>query len=195
MKRRTTILLLAVVSLITAVFPTTAHAADTKGVSASFAGPQSVALTPHIAEKDHRAEILQSFIEQYNSPLAEHADTLVKQADANNIDWRMVAAISGVESQFGIQIPGYSFNGWGFGVYGNNVRYFTSWDDGISTVSTALRQEYMNQRGATNIYSIGATYAADPAWASKVQNYMDQIDAYGDQYIKRTTNPTLSISL
>ncbi|MGI8419612.1 MAG: hypothetical protein ACR2LN_03120 [Candidatus Levyibacteriota bacterium] len=195
MKRRTTILLLAVLFLLTAVFPTPAYATDTKGVSAFFAVPQSVALTPHIAEKDHRGEILQSYLEQNNSPLADHADTLIKQADANNIDWRMVAAISGVESQFGIQIPGSSYNGWGFGVYGNNVRYFNSWDDGITTVSTALRQEYMNQRGATNIYSIGATYAADPAWAYKVQNYMNQIDTYGDQYVKRTANPTLSISL
>ena len=91
---------------------------------------------------------------------------------------------------FGEAIPPYSYNAWGYNVYGSNVRSFSSWDDGITVVSTDLRQIYMNQRGATNIYQIGATYAADPDWAYKVQGYMDSID----QYSQRFDNTTLSIS-
>ena len=49
----------------------------------------------------------------------------------------------------------------------------------------------MNERGATNIYQIGSTYAADPDWAYKVNGYMEAID----QYSKRFDTPTLSISL
>ena len=189
MKRRF-ILLLAVITLLTAISPNQAHASVQISLpSANLAGPQSTTLPR--AEKDNRAEILKAYLEQYNSPLADHADTFIKEADANNLDWKWVVAISGVESGFGEAIPPYSYNAWGYNIYGNNTRSFASWDDGITTVSTALRQVYMNQRGATNIYQIGSSYAADPAWAYKVHGYVDDIVLYA----KRFDKPTLSISL
>jgi hypothetical protein len=190
MKRRI-ILLLAVLTFLTAISPQKALAYDqTSAQSAILAVPQSIA--SQSVKQDNRAEILSAYLAQYNSPLADHAQTFIKEADANNLDWRMVAAISGVESGFGEAIPAYSYNAWGFGVYGGNVRGFTSWDDGISTVTTALRKTYMNERGATNIYQIGTTYAADPAWAYKVQGYMDAIDQFASDY---NAKPALSISL
>lgn len=188
MKRRI-ILLLAVFTFLTAISTQKAHAYDhTSDVSAFMAAPQDI--TPQNMVVDNRAEILRSYLEQYNSPLAAHAETFIKEADANNLDWRMVAAISGVESGFGEAIPPYSYNAWGYNVYGPYVRRFTSWDDGITTVSTDLRRIYINGRGAKNVYQIGATYAADPAWAWKVQKYMNEIDQYATQFDK----PTLSIS-
>jgi len=188
MKRRNFILLLAVI-LFTAISPKNAFAATPSDHSANFAAPQVVTPTP--MEHDNRAQILRSYLEQYNSPLADHAQTFIDQADANHIDWKLVVAISGVESTFGEAIPPYSYNAWGYNVYGTNVRRFSSWDDGITVVSHDLRTIYMDQRGATNVYQIGATYAASPTWASRVQGNMDDID----QYSKRFDNPTLSISL
>ncbi|HSX08990.1 MAG TPA: hypothetical protein VLF93_02455 [Candidatus Saccharimonadales bacterium] len=184
------ILLLAVITFLTAVSPKQAHAFSTSEPSANLAGPQSVTL-PTTVEKDNRVQILHSYLEERNSPLADHADTIIKEADDNNIDWRWIVAISGVESGFGQAIPAYSYNAWGYNIYGNNTRGFASWDDGITVVSTALRQIYMNQRGETNIYAIGSTYAADPVWAYKVQEYVNDID----QYSQRFDKPTLSISL
>jgi len=190
MKRRL-ILLLAVLTFFTAISTQQALASEqTSEQSANLAGAQAVSSQP--VKQDNRAEILRAYLTQYNSPLADHADTFIKEADANNLDWRMVAAISGVESGFGEAIPPYSYNAWGFGVYGANVRRFSSWDDGITVVSTALSQEYMNGRGATNIYQIGATYAASPTWASRVQGYMDAIDQFSQNYAPK---PALSISL
>jgi Mannosyl-glycoprotein endo-beta-N-acetylglucosaminidase len=189
MKRRF-ILLLAVLTFFTAISSQKALAYDqTSEQSADFAEPQTVASQ---AKQDNRAEILSAYLAQYNSPLADHADTFIKEADAYNLDWRMVAAISGVESGYGKAIPPYSYNAWGFGVYGSNVRRFTSWDDGITVVSTALRQEYMNARDATNAYQIGATYAASPTWATRVQGNMDAIEQFAENY---SPKPALSISL
>jgi hypothetical protein len=190
MKRRL-MLLLAVLTFFTAISSQKALAFDqTSAQSAVLAVPQ--ADTSQTVKQDNRAEILSAYLAQYNSPLADYADTLIKEADANNLDWRMVAAISGVESGFGEAIPAYSYNAWGFGIYGSNVRRFTSWDDGITEVSTSLRQEYMNGRGATNVYQIGATYAASPTWAERVQGYMDAIEQFSKNYSPKTA---LSISL
>lgn len=145
---------------------------------------------PHVDDK--RAKILEAYLQQYNSPLASHADTFIDQADKNNIDWKWVAAIAGVESYFGHQIPPYSYNGWGYGVYGNNVRRFASWDEGIGVVSSALRNDYMNSWGAQNIYQIGSFYAADPRWANKVTHFVAELEEFEMRY---KSNNALSISL
>jgi hypothetical protein len=190
MKRRL-FLLLAVLTFFTAISTQKSLAYDqTSAPSAVLAVPQSI--SSQTVKQDNRAEILHAYLAQYNSPLADDAQTFIQEADANHLDWRMVAAISGVESGFGEAIPPYSYNAWGFGVYGSNVRRFTSWDDGITVVSTALRQTYMNERGASTVYEIGATYAASPTWASRVQGYMDSIEQFSENY---SAKPALSISL
>jgi hypothetical protein len=127
---------------------------------------------------DNRVKILTSYLSQYDSPLAPYASNFVAAADKYSLDWRLVAAISGVESTFGKEIPNDSYNAWGWGVYGDNVIEFKSWDDGINTVSEGLRERYMNQWGGQDIYQIGAVYASSPAWAGHVQLYLDSIQAF-----------------
>lgn len=158
-------------------------AADTAGASAMLESIQPV--------KDKRADTLRAYFEKYNSPLASNAKDFINEADKNNLDWKLVASIAGVESYFGQQIPPYSYNGWGYGVYGNNVRRFSSWKDGIQVVSKALRREYMNNWGATNIHQIGSIYAADPRWANKVTYFMNDIE----NFTEKRANSLLSISL
>ena len=189
MKRRTVTILLAAFITFAAISPKTTFASSTARTSALLAGPQ-IETSLHV-EHDNRAEILKAYLQQFNSPLADHAQMFIDEADKNKLDWKLVAAISGVESYFGQAIPGYSYNGWGFGVYGPNVRRFNSWDDGIATVSHALRTDYLGENTETNVYQIGAKYAADPIWAYKVQNFMSSID----EYSQKVNKPNLSISL
>ena len=139
---------------------------------------------------DNRADILRGFLEKNNSPLAPFADSFVKEADKNKIDWKLVAAIAGNESQFGLLIPAFSNNGWGYGVYGNNVRSFASWEEGIAVVSKAIRVDYFNNWGATSVYEIGAIYAEDPMWSYKVSRYISLIENFESE----TSNSSISIS-
>ena len=144
-----------------------------------------------VKPNDIRVQILRAYLLKWNSPLADNADDFVKSADKYNLDWRLVAAISGVESTFGQAIPTNSYNGWGFGIYGDNVRYFNSWNDGIDTVSKSLREDYMDKWGATNVYEIGRTYAASPTWAVRVDGFMNSIQ----DFALRNPDKTLSLSL
>lgn len=159
-----------------------------KPVSANTAG-SSAQLISISKPADKRAEILHNFLEKYDSPLAPYAYTFVEEADKNKIDWKLVAAISGNESQFGHLIPPYSYNGWGYGVYGNNIRRFSSWAEGISVVSKAIRTDYIDKWGATNVYEIGSIYAEDPMWASKISHYISMIENFEEE------NPNTSISI
>lgn len=190
MKRRNLFLLLAVTFITAAIFPQTTQAATkTSAPSAVLAGLQKE--QPETMVIDNRARILQAYLESYDSPLAPHASTFIIEADKHDLDWKLVPAITGLESYFGHMIPPYSNNGWGYGVYGTNVRYFASWDEGIEVVTAALKEEYIINRGAQNVYEIGSTYAADPNWANKVIRFMNEIEAFESHY----ANTTVSISL
>lgn len=158
---------------------------------ANTAGCSAELTSSSLKPKDNRAEVLKAFLQERNSPMASSAKTFVREADKNNIDWKLVASIAGNESQFGEMIPPYSYNGWGYGVYGTNVRVFSSWDEGIAIVSKAIKTDYIDTWGAKNIYEIGSFYAADPMWANKVITYQEQIDEFGKNY----SNNSLSISL
>src|SRR5438105_4827656 len=70
-----------------------------KSASASFTASAS-ASSPAFIYKGHdsRVEALRRFLEQRNSPLTPDAQAFVEEADKNNIDWKLVTAISGVES-------------------------------------------------------------------------------------------------
>ncbi|MBU2632091.1 glucosaminidase domain-containing protein [Patescibacteria group bacterium] len=141
--------------------------------------------------EDYRVKILENYLNKWSSPLAPHAESFISNADKYNLDWRLVAAISGVESGFGKHIPYNSYNGWGWGIYGNNSHGFPSWENGIETISQGLREKYMDRWGAKDVYGIGNFYAADPNWANKVTNFMNKI---GD-YAYSNPSDVLSISI
>lgn len=183
MKKLVLFFLFAILALST---PASALAKD------KAAGTSAVLVSiTDVTPEDTRVKTLRKYLERYNSPLAPYAKTFVTAADKYDLDWKFVAAISGLESGFGQQIPYGSYNGWGWGIYGDNRINFQSWDEGINTVSQGLRVRYMDQWGKEDIWQIGAVYASSPTWAIRVQSFMNQIDAY------RLRNPQdmLSISI
>ena len=190
MKRRKLFLLLAATFISAAITPPTTDASiKTSAPSAVLAGLHTQ--TSQQVKVDNRAKILREYLETYDSPLAPHALTFIQEADKHNIDWKLVPAITGVESYHGQMIPPFSNNGWGDGVYGGNVHNFATWDEGIAVVTGALRVNYMDTWGAETVYQIGSHYAADPNWANKVTRFMNEIEAYEQSYI----NTSVSISI
>lgn len=124
-------------------------------------------------EDDYRISTLRLFLADYNSPLTNKASVFIEQADKNSLDWRLVAAIAGVESTFGKRIPYNSYNayGWSGGKY-----VFTSWEDSIAIVNETLRKNYVN-RGAVTVDQIGRIYAPpSTTWSRNVKFFMDKID-------------------
>jgi len=164
--------------------------------AAEIAAGSSAKLNIPLDEKvpDSRGLILKEFLEKYNSPLVPFADDFVEIADKYELDWRLVAAISGVESTFGKNIPANSYNAWGWGIYGNNVIRFSSWSEGIEIVSKGLRENYFD-KGATSIYQVGRIYAESKAWPYRVDYFMEKIDEFKTQFEANNQIDNLSISL
>lgn len=130
---------------------------------------------------DKHAEILAQYLSKHDSPLQYHAQDFIDAANTYNLDWKLVAAISGVESTFGQHIPG-GYNGWGWGVYGDQAIFFNSWTEAIFTISKGLRENYLD-KGLTDPFSINRIYAASPAWGSKVTFFMQEIENFAAFYL------------
>ncbi|MEK7065669.1 MAG: hypothetical protein AAB961_01630 [Patescibacteria group bacterium] len=139
----------------------------------------TASLVVHQAVADTRIALLRAYLSSQNSPFVDEANHFIEEADRLSLDWRLVAAISGVESTFGKQIPTGSYNAWGWGIP-TGAQWgiaFADWKSGITTVSEGLKYNYID-RGAITIDQMGRIYAASPAWPWKVRYFIDQITEF-----------------
>ena len=142
--------------------------------AAVYVVDSSATLKKSQANSDYRVRILKAYLAKHNSPLADYAGYFVETADKYNIDWRLVPAISGVESTFGKRIPANSFNAYG---WANGAYKFKSWEDSIEIVTKTLREKYID-KGAPSIAKIARRYAPPSStWAGKVKFFMRKIDS------------------
>jgi hypothetical protein len=91
---------------------------------------------------DARAANLKAFFRGLNSDLFAYADYIVQISDKYGLDYRLIPAISVQESTACKYIPPGSFNCWGWGIYGDKVTKFSSYEEAIETVAKGLRTEY-----------------------------------------------------
>lgn len=129
--------------------------------------------------RDERVDKLRAYLMAHDSPLTDEASHFIAEADRLGLDWKLVAAISGVESTFGKHTPPGSYNGWGWGIPtgAQSGIAFSNWKEGITAVSEGLKNRYIN-RGAISIEQIGRIYAASPRWAGNVRFFLNQIEAF-----------------
>lgn len=122
---------------------------------------------------DLRAIVLKKYLESHDSPLAEYADVFVENSEEYGLDWRLVPAISGVESTFGKHIPYKSYNAYG---WANGAYNFNSWEDSIGVVSKTLSEKYI-ARGANTTREIARIYAPPSStWARNVEFFKNKIE-------------------
>lgn len=160
-------LLVTFILALMLVFATPVEAAELAGSSAALI--KSNAYNP-----DKRALKLKKFLLKVNSPLADYSQVFVDAADKYDVDWKLVPAISGVESTFGRFIPANSYNAYGW----NNGNFaFKDWPQSIEVVNKTLRENYIN-KGATTVERIAPIYAPPSnTWAGKVRYFMTKIEA------------------
>jgi len=121
---------------------------------------------------DLRVVKLKKYFTKLNSPLADKAEVFVAEADKNKLDYRLLPAISGVESTFAKNYIEGTFNAYGWG--GGEIR-FESWEAGIKKISQSLTQKPYN---GVDPDQLAPTYCPPNSvkWAFNVQFFMDQIE-------------------
>ncbi|MFC1727119.1 hypothetical protein ACFL0Y_01225 [Patescibacteria group bacterium] len=126
---------------------------------------------------DPRVEKLENYLKQHHSPLADYSQVFVTEADRYQIEWKLVPAITGLESSFGKRIPYNSYNAYG---WANGNYYFDSWEQSIKHVTRVLKEKYYD-RGLDTVSKIAPVYAPpSDTWTSKVNFFMNKIDSFSN---------------
>ena len=122
---------------------------------------------------DPRVLTLEAYLLSKNSPLKDNATTFITAADVAGLDWRLLPAISGVESGFGKALLQNSYNPFGWG--GGYIK-FQSFDDAIFTVALSLKISYV-EKGAETVPQIAPIYCPPNSekWSRGVSFFMSQI--------------------
>jgi len=129
-----------------------------------------------VTTSDARVELIRQFLDSHHSPLAQYADLIVSNADQNGIDYRLITAIAGQESNWCRVIPPGSYNCWGFDIYNHHVHNFASYQDGITTVTKTLATKYKDQGLITpNQIMTQYTPGSNGSWATGVTTFMDEL--------------------
>lgn len=126
--------------------------------------------------EDARVAVLKEFFDKYNSPLLLYAEKIVREADVNDIDYRLLPAIAMQESNVCKKAPDDSYNCWGFGIYGGKVTRFSGYNEAIEVVSRGISKHYV-QKGMVAPSEIMTKYTpgSNGSWAFSVDYFMDQI--------------------
>lgn len=142
--------------------------------------PQSTSsISDEINHADGRAKIIEDFFKDYKSSLSSYSNSFIQVADKYQLDYRLLPAIAMQESNGGKKVIKDSYNPFGYGIYGNLVIKFKSWEEAIERVGRALKEDYLNQ-GLKTPYQIMAKYtppslAKDGAWAKGVSSFMEEL--------------------
>ncbi len=126
-----------------------------------------------IVKEDERVTQLSKYLEAKNSPLTAYSEYFIQISDKYGLDWTLMPAIAGMESNFGLKMPKESNNPFGLG--GGNLMSFPTLYDSIEYEGKLLFQRY---KLAAN-HAIGSIYCptneCNQNWAFIVTNFSEEI--------------------
>ena len=154
------------------------HATETNGQFSFPSAPLVLgAYQAELETGDPRAVNLRALFRKRNSPLYEHSEYIVKISDKYGMDYKLIPAISIQESGACINIPENSYNCWGWGIYGNTVTRFSSYEEAIETVAKGLKESYID-KGLVTPEQIMSKYnpSSNGSWARGVSEFWKAIE-------------------
>lgn len=142
-------------------------------ISTAYAAVATPSATLAPVKEDKRVEILRNFLLKNNSPLASYSASFIETADKYALDWTLMPAISGMESNFGKAMPKASNNPFGLG--GGKFMSFPTLYSAIEFEGKLLSKNY--KLAANN--AIGSIYCpkyeCNQNWAVIVTNFSEDI--------------------
>lgn len=114
---------------------------------------------------------IRAVLERYNSPMVGEEKSFIETCTKYNLDCYLLPSIAGLESTFGRFIWPNSYNPFG---WARGYMMFGSWEQGIDTVGSGLRENYINKWGLLTVDEIGPIYSESPTWAVRVNWFMNQ---------------------
>jgi len=134
-------------------------------------------LTGSVGTSDARPEIIRQYMESWGSPLVSYSSFIVETADKYGLDYRLTVAIAQKESNLCKIIPLDTYNCWGWGIHSKGTLGFSSYEEGIETVSRGLKEEYIDKGYVTTEEIMGKyTPLSNGSWAEGVTSFMTEME-------------------
>jgi|GEM_PF-1716964 len=121
---------------------------------------------------EKKVENIQNYMNRRNSPLKDEARYIVIMANKFEIDYRLVPAISIIESSGGLRLY-RRYNAWGWG--GSNGFTFENWEHSIYVVSKGLSGYYSMGLNTPERMAPRYNPHTPNEWGAKVRMVMNQI--------------------
>lgn len=139
--------------------------------------PPQNTISESLTVQDARVAILEEFLKKYDSPLVSDAKLLVDTAEKHHLDFRLLPAVAMQESNLCQKIPNESYNCWGYGIYGDKVLRFSSYEEAIEKVAEGLSTDYIHD-GLTTPELIMSRYtpSSNGSWAEAVRHFMEEME-------------------
>jgi len=127
---------------------------------------------------DARPEIIRQYLEKYNSPLLPHANLLIQVADKYDFDYRWMVAIAQQESNLCKKIPHESYNCWGWGIYGDKVIRFKSYEQAIIKIAPQFKEIFLKGLHTKDPHQVMQTYTppSQGSWARGVMQFFNELE-------------------
>ncbi len=141
-------------------------------------GPFAIhAYATQVGLADNRTANLKAFFRSYNSPLYDYADRIINVSDKYHFDYRLLPAIAMQESNLCRVIPADSYNCWGWGIYGDTVTRFNSYEDAIDSVAKGIKEQYLD-KGLLTASAIMSKYtpSSNGSWANGVNTFLNALE-------------------
>ncbi len=127
---------------------------------------------------DARPEIIRQYLQKYESPLEPYSNLIVELSDQYNFDYRWLVAISQQESSLCKRIPENSYNCWGWGIYGDKVTRFDSYEDALRRIAPQFTKIFLKGNHSMDPYEVMKTYTppSDGSWANGISTFFDRLE-------------------
>ncbi|HSV94792.1 MAG TPA: hypothetical protein VLH94_02345 [Spirochaetia bacterium] len=131
-----------------------------------------------IKTADARPEIIRQYLNKYGSPLEPYSNLVVELSDQYGFDYRWLVAIAQQESNLCKYIPENSYNCWGWGIYGDKVTRFDSYEDALRRISPQFTKIFLKGSHSKDPAEVMKTYTppSDGSWADGVSSFFDALE-------------------
>jgi hypothetical protein len=125
------------------------------------------------SNEDPRILSLRRFFKRHQSPAQHLSEVFVKEADHNNLDWRLLPGLALVESGGGKRCQRHNLFGWE-----NGKASFSSFAEGIRKVAWHLSNSHLYRNKSLD--RVLLTYNKNPEYRKKVLMVMNMISPSAD---------------
>lgn len=166
--------------------PSINKAVENASLATNFDDPVVFAALPSFDQQiktsvktaDARPEIIRQYLNKFQSPLEPYADLIVQLSDQYNFDFRWLVAIAQQESNLCDHIPANSYNCWGWGIYGDKVIRFDSYEDALRRISPQFTKIFLKGDHTKDPCEVMATYTppSEGSWCAGISQFFGTME-------------------